>query len=148
VEAVIFVGVQASGKSSFYQERFANTHMRINLDMLKTRHREQQFLEACLRTRQPLVIDNTNPTILERQVYVQTAKAAQFRVVGYYFRSSIEECKSRNEQRSSAQKVPLNGLLGTYGRLELPRLDEGFDALFYVTLSVSGFAVEEWRNEV
>ena len=40
MEAVIFVGLQASGKSTFYRERFSRTHVRINLDMLKTRHRE------------------------------------------------------------------------------------------------------------
>jgi transcriptional regulator with XRE-family HTH domain len=37
VEAIIFVGIQASGKSTFYRERFFDTHLRINLDMLKTR---------------------------------------------------------------------------------------------------------------
>ena len=36
MEAVLFVGLQASGKSTFYRERFFRTHVRINLDMLKT----------------------------------------------------------------------------------------------------------------
>jgi predicted kinase len=35
MEAVIFVGIQGSGKSTFYNERFVDTHIRINLDMLK-----------------------------------------------------------------------------------------------------------------
>lgn len=50
MEAVIFIGLQASGKSTFYQERFFNTHVRINLDMLKTRNREKQSLQVCLQT--------------------------------------------------------------------------------------------------
>lgn len=37
VEGIIFVGIQPSGKSTFYHDRFSNTHLRINLDMLKTR---------------------------------------------------------------------------------------------------------------
>jgi len=37
MEAVIFVGLQAAGKSTFYRERFFDTHVRINLDMLRTR---------------------------------------------------------------------------------------------------------------
>ena len=41
VEAVIFVGLQGSGKSTFYRERFFDTHVRLSLDMLKTRHRER-----------------------------------------------------------------------------------------------------------
>ncbi|MEQ9548531.1 MAG: hypothetical protein RIM23_02765 [Coleofasciculus sp. G3-WIS-01] len=40
MEAVILIGIQASGKSSFCRDRLYNTHIRINLDMLKTRHRE------------------------------------------------------------------------------------------------------------
>jgi hypothetical protein len=47
-EAVIFIGVQASGKTSFYRQRFFETHLRISLDMLRTRQREQLLLVACL----------------------------------------------------------------------------------------------------
>jgi len=36
MEAVIFTGIQAVGKSTFYKEHFFTTHVRINLDMLKT----------------------------------------------------------------------------------------------------------------
>ena len=39
MQAVIFIGIQGSGKTTFYRDRFFNTHFRINLDMLKTRHR-------------------------------------------------------------------------------------------------------------
>jgi predicted kinase len=67
MEAVIFIGIQASGKSTFYKERLFNTHIRINLDMLKTRNREKQLMQVCLQTGQPFVIDNTNPTKEERQ---------------------------------------------------------------------------------
>lgn len=31
MEAVVFVGIQGSGKSSFYQERFCRTHVRLDL---------------------------------------------------------------------------------------------------------------------
>jgi len=82
MEAVIFIGIQASGKSSFYRERFFNTHVRINLDMLKTAHRQQVLLDACLASKQPFVIDNTNATIAKRSMFISAAKAAGFRVVG------------------------------------------------------------------
>ena len=39
-ECIIFVGIQGSGKSTFYKENFFKTHVRINLDMLKSRNRE------------------------------------------------------------------------------------------------------------
>jgi predicted kinase len=71
VEAVVFIGVQASGKSSFYRERFFDTHLRINLDMLKTRHRERMLLRACIEAGQSFVVDNTNPSVEERARYIQ-----------------------------------------------------------------------------
>lgn len=33
MEAVLFIGMQASGKSTFYRERFFSSHVRINLDI-------------------------------------------------------------------------------------------------------------------
>lgn len=48
MEVIILIGIQGSGKSSFYKARFADTHVRINLDMLKTRHREKLFFDACV----------------------------------------------------------------------------------------------------
>ena len=81
----------ASGKSSFYRERFFRTHVRINLDMLKTRHREKRLMEVCLETGVPFVIDNTNPAIADREPYIRAAKAAGCRMVGFYFQSRIED---------------------------------------------------------
>lgn len=146
MQAVLFCGVQGAGKSTFYRERFFTTHVRISLDLLRTRHRERQFLETCLTTRQPLVIDNTNPTQAERRPYLEAARAAGFRTIGYYFQSNVEDCKRRNSQRPSEQIVPLAGLLGTYAKLELPSYDEGFDELFYVKGTEMRFDVEEWRR--
>lgn len=148
MEMLLFVGVQASGKSTFFRERFFASHVRVNLDMLRTRYREKQFLETCIRIGQQFVVDNTNPTKADRQPYIDAAKAAKFRVIGYYFQSSVEDCKRRNQQRPAEQVIPLPGLLGTYSRLELPSREEGFDELFYVKLTDGGFSVEEWRSEV
>jgi predicted kinase len=149
MEAVIFTGVQAVGKSSFYQERFFRTHVRINLDMLKTRHRERLLLAACLEARQPLVVDNTNPTIRERAPYIAAARAAGFAVRGFYFQSKVEDCLARNASRAAGQRVPDKAILGTYRRLEVPSFEEGFDRLLYVRLGEGGqFIVEDWRDEV
>ena len=62
MEAVIFIDIQGTGKSSFYRERFFHTHVRINSDMLKTKHRLRLLLNACLEAKQPFVLDNTNVT--------------------------------------------------------------------------------------
>lgn len=149
MEAILFIGIQASGKSTFYQQRFIDTHIRINLDMLKTRHRERLLIQACHVAKQPYVIDNTNPTRADRNRYVEPAKSHGFRVVAYYFSSGIEQCKARNAGRDPETAVPLRGLLGTYSRLELPNADEGFDQMYHVHIDDHGsFHVEDWRDEV
>src|SRR5262249_7961319 len=125
MEAVIFIGLQGAGKSTFYHERFFATHMRINLDMLKTRRRERQFLQVCIETGQKFVVDNTNPTRTDRQVYIEAAKKAGFRVIGYYFDSTIEECKRRNEKRPGKERIPVPGILAAARRMEVPSKDEG-----------------------
>lgn len=148
MEAILFTGIPGSGKSSFYTSRFFATHVRISLDLFRTRRREQRFLETCLATGQRFVVDNTNPRRTDRLRYIATARAAGFTVVGYYFQSRIEDCLRRNSERRGAERVPDQAILGSAGQLELPARDEGFDRLYYVRLQDGQFVVEEWRDEV
>ena len=146
MEAVIFVGVQGSGKTSFYQERFFDTHVRISLDMLRTRHREQLLLAACLAAKQPFVIDNTNPAPVDRARYIAEAKAAGFRVLAYFFETNLRDAIRRNSQRTGKQKIPVPGIAGTFRKLRAPGWEEGYDAIYRVTISPSlerGFIVTE-----
>ena len=149
MEAVIFIGIQGTGKSTFYKEQFFHAHVRINLDMLKTKHRLRLLLSACLEAGQPFVLDNMNVTKEVRAEHIAASKEAGFRVVGYYFRSDIASALARNNERVSSARIPDRGVLGTYKQLEIPQQDEGFDALYYVQIDSGGkFRVEEWANEV
>ena len=150
MEAIIFIGLPGPGRSSFYKERFFNSHVRISLDLLKTRHRKNRLLEICLETYQRFVIDNTNPTKAERSRFMEAVKLARVRytMIGYYFESKAEDCLARNAQRSEAERVPDVAIFSATKRLELPSLDEGFDQLFYVRLSEGGFIIEEWADEI
>ncbi len=149
MEAVIFIGIQGSGKSSFFKERFFATHIRLNFDMLKTRHRELILLKACLESKQKFVVDNTNSTALERAKYIELAKDKRFRVVGYYFEANLEAALTRNELRIGKAKVPEKGVRATLKRLQIPGFSEGFDQLFYVRIDdKSQFIVEEWTHEI
>lgn len=149
MEMILFIGIQATGKSEFFKRNFYATHMRLNLDMLKTRHRESILLDACLKAKQPFVVDNTNPTKEDRQRYIVSAKQAGFSVIGYYFRSSIKESIARNENRTGKACVPVPALLATHNKLELPSLAEGFDHLYYVSIGSDGeFLVGEYSDEI
>ncbi len=148
MEAVIFVGLQGAGKSSFFKERFFHSHVRISLDLLKTRHREWQIFQACLQTKQRVVIDNTNPTREERAKYISASRNAGYRIVGFYFQSKVEDCQKRNRERSDGERVPEVAIFSTAKKLELPTRDEGFDQLFSVRLSEGRIIVEEWQDEI
>jgi predicted kinase len=134
-EAVIFIGVQASGKTSFYRQRFFETHVRISLDMLRTRQREQLLVAACLDSRQSFVIDNTNPLAADRARYIERSRAAGFRVVAYFFQTSLQDAVRRNRQRTGKQQVPVPAIAGTFRKLQAPSLQEGFEELYTVAVA-------------
>jgi len=148
MEAILFCGIQATGKSTFYKERFFNSHVRVSLDLLRTRHREDLFLQACLKSQQRFVVDNTNVTKTERAKYVTLAKAANYKVICYYFQSKIAEALKRNDKRVGKEIIPVPGIKGMYSRLELPTDDEGFDQIYYVNITDTGFQERQWQNEI
>jgi predicted kinase len=149
VQAIIFIGIQASGKSTFFKQRFFHSHVRINLDMLRTRYREKRLTEICIELTQPFVVDNTNPSIDERARYILPAKQAGFEVIGYYFQSRIADSIQRNKDRHTEQQIPERGILGAAARLKRPSLNEGFDRLYYVRIIPDlEFSVEDWMDEV
>lgn len=147
--AIIFTGIPASGKSSFFKERFFDTHIRINLDMLKTRHREKLLVQACIAAKQSFVVDNTNAIAAERERFIAPAREAGFKVIGYYFSSKVQDALERNRKREGKARIPDKGVTGTAGRLKLPILNEGFDELWYVRMDGrGGFIIEEWHDEL
>src|SRR5690242_16265277 len=105
MEAVLFVGLQGAGKTTFYQQRFAVSHLRISLDQLKTRFREMTALQNALEQNQDVVIDNTNPTAADRKRYLDILKAAQCRIIGYFFEPDVHGSIMRNSLRSGKERV-------------------------------------------
>ena len=138
MQAIIFCGIQGSGKSTYYQKNFFHTHVRISLDLLRTRNRERHFLQCCIQTQQRFVVDNTNPSIAERQRYIQLVREARYEVIGYFFESEIKDALFRNSHRTGKQLVPEKGIYGTWHKLQVPTLAEGFDKLYRVRLLPDG----------
>ncbi len=139
---LILVGLQASGKSTYVREHFYDTHLRINLDMLRTRHREKLLFGACLKAKQPVVVDNTNLTVEARRRYLQAALAQGFTAEAYFFVPDLAACLQRNQGRSPKKQVPELALRGAAKKLIPPRLDEGFSALYQVELGPQGFTTQ------
>ena len=143
---VLFIGIQASGKSTLYYERFQGSYTHINLDRLHTRNKERiKFLDAVSKG-EDIVIDNTNPTKAERQRYIPLAKENGYRIIAYYFQSCIKDCIDRNERRDTKTKIPCNAIAHTHRILELPSYNEGFDEMYYVRMGDKNMVVEKWGD--
>jgi predicted kinase len=143
MEMLLFSGIPAAGKSRLFKERFVDTHLRINLDRLRTRHRESLLVDACLAAKQPFVVDNTNLTREQRARYIIPARAARFRVVGYRFHVALAEAMARNAGRTGRAIVPAHALHSAWRQWQPPDWAEGFDALFEVWSENSGFQLVE-----
>jgi predicted kinase len=148
VEAVIFIGIQGCGKTTFYKERFIETHVRVSRDMLKTKPRERILIGACLAAKLPFVLDNTNPLASQRAEIIGPARAAGFRVIACYFRCGLRQALWRNRRRPAGQVIPVPGVIATFKKLQPPSWAEGFDEIRVVSSNEANeFAVEEWTKE-
>ncbi|KXX67045.1 AAA family ATPase [Flammeovirga sp. SJP92] len=148
MQAIIFIGIQASGKSTFYKNNFFNSHIRISMDQLNTRNKESQFLATCFKTQSRFVVDNTNPSKVEREKYIQQAKENKYEVVGYYFSTPIHEALKRNDLRTGKEKIPEVGVRSCYRKMEIPKMQEGFDKLYFVRIVNDEFIIEDWKDEI
>jgi predicted kinase len=135
MEAVILIGIQGSGKTTFYGERFSETHVRISLDAVRTRERERALVRECLKAGRPFVVDNTNVLASERAIYIAAAKAAGFQVTAYHLRVPLRAAITRNNRRQPGEIIPVPALIATLKRLQPPTLDEGFDQIYTVELA-------------
>ncbi|HVJ88618.1 MAG TPA: ATP-binding protein, partial [Labilithrix sp.] len=131
---VVFIGLQASGKTTFFRQRFAETHAHVSKDNFRNaRHRDQRqlrLLEDALRAGNGIVLDNTDPAREDRALAIAKAKELGAAIVGFYFESRVATCRERNALRDGTARVPEVALRSTAARLERPRLDEGFSRLW------------------
>lgn len=137
------MGIQASGKSTYYKQHFFRTHIRINLDMLRTRHREKLLIEACLAAKQPFVVDNTNPTLEDRARYIEICKSANFQVIGYFFELDFLGSVERNKHRDQIEQIPLIGIKSVAKKFIIPTIEEGFDQIYQVSIQEGNFVTRE-----
>ncbi len=142
LECVLLVGLQASGKTTFYGQQFASTHEHVSKDNFPNARdrdtRQLAIIEAALARGRSVVVDNTNPTPADRRPVIDLARSHGARVVGYFFESTRRESLGRNRRRERKARVPDVAILATAKRLAPPTLDEGFDEIHRVRLTDAG----------
>ena len=142
VECVILVGLPASGKSTFFQQRFAATHVHISKDLWPKSAdkpaRQARELNAALAAGRSVVVDNTSPALADRAVIVAAAREHGARVIGYYFEATTREAIGRNRGREGKARVPDVAVFTTAKRMVVPSMTEGFDELFRVSIAPGG----------
>ncbi len=110
MEVVIFIGLQASGKSTFYRTHFASTHVLVSVDLLRNKHRprrtQMRLIGESLKEGRSVVVDNTNPAVEGRAEIIGLAKTHGATVIGCYFDSPFADCLARNNGRSGTARVP------------------------------------------
>lgn len=136
LEVIILIGLQASGKSTFFRTHFALTHAHVSKDLLhNTRNptrMQQQLIEEALRIDRSVVIDNTHPTKEEREKLIALGHSYGATVIGYYFDVQIGQSLQRNKSRQGQARIPDVAIFTTLKRLVRPTSEEGFDQLFSV----------------
>lgn len=142
---VIMMGIQGSGKSTFYHSHLVGDFVHINLDSLKTRYQERLAIEQCIQQGRNYAVDNTNPTREDRQRYISAAKNAGYRIVGYFMESKLQSCIQRNNQRTGSARIPAKAIAATSNKLQMPSYEEGFDEIYFVKNDGKTMTIENWR---
>jgi predicted kinase len=86
LELVILIGLQASGKNTFFREYLAATHVLVSKDLMRNNRnksrRQIQLIENVLQAGNSVAVDNTN-----RAPQIALGRTDNAQISGYYFES-------------------------------------------------------------
>lgn len=132
---IMMIGPQAAGKSTLSD----NLAQLLKIEILsKDHHKRGETMDNLFKQRisksKSMIIDNTNPTIDNRFVYLSAASAAGYHIIGVFFDIpkllSTHLCHMRVEQ--GGKYIPPVARHTYYKRLEKPTTSEGFNKLLTV----------------
>jgi predicted kinase len=145
MEVSVLIGIPGAGKSSFFRERFARSHVHVSKDLMRSMRnrnlRQMAIIRDALVGGKSVVVDNTNPRREDRAPLIAMAREFGADAIGYFFDAPLEECIRRNAHRHRRARVPNVAIYVAASRLEPPTYDEGFDRLYRVRLRDREFVV-------
>ena len=167
IELVILVGIQASGKTTYYRRRLEGEYLHVSLDNWRgkgnVRGKEREAILAGLASAaesggrlRGVAVDNTSTTAQTRRRYFDmageftAATGKPVSLTAYFFDADLASCLKRNAQRPTDAPagvpyfVPPAVIAGFRSRLQPPRYEEGFARIRRVRITDDGgFAVED-----
>jgi predicted kinase len=139
MDLIILIGLQASGKTTFREVACPDAgYVVVSKDRMGRRSRKAVRQEVLIRDSfeagLSVVVDNTNPSLEDRAELIKLGRQYQVAsIVGYHFKSTVDQSLERNARREGKALVPRVGILGTAKAYVPPTLAEGFDELYEVT---------------
>jgi len=135
-ELVIFIGLPAAGKSTYYRQHFAATHVHVSKDLMpKTKRSDAVMMteiETALAAGKSVVVDNTNPSIEVRAPLIALGRRYRARIIALYFEVEAKTALARNRAREGVARVPDVAIFATRKKLVPPAIEEGFDEVIVV----------------
>src|SRR5262245_7643736 len=142
-ELVILIGLPGAGKTSFYRERFAGTHVLVSKDLLRNRSdrqtRQLALIDAALAAGKSVVVDNLNATVADRAALIAAGRRRDAAIAGYFLDTALAECSQRNRAREGRARVPQVALHVAAKQLQQVTHDEGFDRVYVVRAADMSF---------
>lgn len=148
----ILIGLQASGKTTFFRQVLAPEYVHVSKDDFPRARRRQarqmRLVEEALAAGRSVAVDNTNPSPEEWRPLAEAARRHGAKIVGYWFPPDVPGSLRRNASRTAKNRVPDVGVFATLKRLRRPRRSEGFDELYEVRIDgAGGFGVRPLAEE-
>ena len=141
MQLILFIGLQGSGKTTYYQRHFAATHVHVSKDLMKNGRnrdaRQRELIDEALAEGKPVVVDNTNPTPVVRAPIIALGRRHGARVIAYLFEVPVKVALARNRTREGKARVPDVAIFVTAKKLVPPKFEEGFDEIHVVAAELT-----------
>lgn len=141
LHCIIFCGLPASGKSSFYRNHLASHgYVHINCDTLKSLSKCKLLAKQTFGESKNTVVDNTNVKRDTRSEWIQLCKQHKVLPIIFYFKMSLEHVFHNNKFRKllpadGSSAVPDVVIYTQNKNLEPPTREEGAHSVFIVNFA-------------
>ncbi|MBT2394853.1 ATP-binding protein [Streptomyces sp. ISL-100] len=149
LDVAVLVGLQAAGKSTFYEQYLSGRYTLVSKDLFprgarNKQQRQMRLVEESLTAGRSVALDNTNPSADEWGPLVSLGHAHDATVTAYWFPPDVEGSLRRNAAREGRDRVPDVGIFATLKRLAKPALSDGFDTVMEVRFDgLGGFEARQ-----